>query len=174
MKKILLSLIIIHTSIAYSKEIDCGSNEAKELIGEIAIEQQLYLDYIFTHSDQFKNTDAFKQFMKGAKVSLTLALGPIPDPKQEESYIEELLTDQRFTALTHTHPIFKQFFESYRNTASSKLEDIILTKKENDTGTLLCKGKLSVSVDEWGGAEAIKNYKIEKTSEGKLYATLYK
>ena len=112
--------------------------------------------------------------MKGAKVSLTVSLGPIPDPKQEESYIEELLTDQRFTALTHTHPIFKQFVESYRNTASSKLEDIILTKKENDTGTLLCKGKLSVSVDEWGGAEAIKNYKIEKTSEGKLYATLYK
>jgi hypothetical protein len=163
MKRFLLALIISYISTGCSRELDCGSNEAKELIKEIALEQHLYLDYIFTNSDQFRNTEIFKSIMEGANI---ISLGLTPN----QNFIDEFPI---FKIATHSLPIFNDFVDSYKNSASAKLEDIIMTKKENDTGSLSCKGKLSVDVDGWGGAEAIKDYKIEKTSEGELYATLY-
>ncbi len=66
-----------------------------------------------------------------------------------------------------------EFDEAYDN-SRFQFENIILTDKNENTGTVECKANLKLEVVGWGGVEAEKQYKIEGTSDGKLYATLYR
>jgi hypothetical protein len=56
---------------------------------------------------------------------------------------------------------------------SYKLNDIIMTEKDKDTGSVACKAKLSAEVPGWGGASQPIAYTVEKTTGGELYATMY-
>jgi hypothetical protein len=54
-----------------------------------------------------------------------------------------------------------------------RLENIIMTDKNEQTGAVMCKATLFGSVDDWGEKSQNIQYSVEKTSDGKLFATLY-
>jgi hypothetical protein len=53
------------------------------------------------------------------------------------------------------------------------LENIILTKKDKEVGSVSCKARLNADIPGWGGAHQEITYKVEKTSEGEIYATVW-
>lgn len=54
-----------------------------------------------------------------------------------------------------------------------RLENIIMTDKNEQTGAVMCKATLFGSVEGWGEKSLDIQYSVEKTSDGKLFATLY-
>ena len=59
------------------------------------------------------------------------------------------------------------------STIQYRLENIIMTDKNEQTGAVMCKATLFGSVEEWGEKSISIQYSVEKTSDGKLYATLF-
>lgn len=64
-------------------------------------------------------------------------------------------------------------WDKIASTIQYRLENIIMTDKNDQTGAVTCKASLFGSVDEWGEKSVSIQYGIEKTLDGKLYATLY-
>lgn len=53
------------------------------------------------------------------------------------------------------------------------LSNMILTNKDESTGSVECKATLEAELADWGTAGQDITYKIEKTTEGKLMATVF-
>lgn len=64
-------------------------------------------------------------------------------------------------------------WESVKNNIKYNLENMILTSKNETTGAVMCKAKLTASIDRWG-TYTVPNliYQVEKTSDGNLYVTI--
>jgi hypothetical protein len=53
------------------------------------------------------------------------------------------------------------------------LSNIIMTSKNEQTGAVQCKAALGAEITDWGQAGQDITYQIEKTTDGKLVATVY-
>lgn len=57
---------------------------------------------------------------------------------------------------------------------SYTLDAIRMTANDTTTGAIECAADLHIDVPNWEGIKAPMTYKVEKTSEGKIYVTVFK
>jgi hypothetical protein len=68
--------------------------------------------------------------------------------------------------------MYKKTKEKVKEAAVYTLDTIRINSKDADTKAVSCVAKLNVQF-EGGGAQMEINYKVENTTDGKLYATVY-
>jgi len=56
--------------------------------------------------------------------------------------------------------------------ATYSVDTIRVTAKNDETGAIVCAARLSVDIPSIGGAEQQVAYKVERTTDGKLYVTM--
>jgi hypothetical protein len=95
-----------------------------------------------------------------------------------------LSVQQKLSALTNEYNELQRSYLDEQNKIAKKAEDkakeaavytldtIRMNSKDADTKAVSCAAKLNVQI-EGGGAQMEINYKVEKTTDGKLYATVY-
>jgi hypothetical protein len=67
-----------------------------------------------------------------------------------------------------------KFTTDYNNGVTFSVDDIILISTDDSTEKVECKAKLTAEVPGWGSDNEKIRYTIEKTSDGDLYATVYR
>lgn len=97
--------------------------------------------------------------------SLSLKVREINDSLIESTAEEKKILEKKSKELTE---VAQKNFDN----AKIKLFDIVTVKKNNDTGTVLCKTKLKINVKDLSDLELpYQFYKVEKTSSGEFLVT---
>lgn len=168
MKRVFLIAVAVFVITGCSQKPDCGSSDAKKLVLQLApssVSGDKLVNFIGDNSTQFKTyaqwRNNFNPFWDKEVRELESATG--------ESW---LMIGQRFKK--EKQEAFVTEWNTAKMATKWDLTNIVTTDKNETTGAVTCKGRLSASMAGWGdaGLDDVQ-FKLEKTTKGELYATVW-
>jgi hypothetical protein len=153
---------------------DCGSSATQDLVFQIMKEHpnNPLLTYAIGRSDSVKKSvqqsmESVPSIQQNIKtIEAKIEEGGI----ERQSHARELVelqskyADERQKAAANT-------IEQAKEAASYKLDTIRVDSNDANTKAVLCTAKLYVQLEDSGAQKEI-SYTVEKTTDGKLYATI--
>ena len=149
-----------------TSEPDCGSNETKTLIKQIAKDNGALLFQAQVIAASQKNAQFTPSNLESEQRKL--ADFQYNDPAsvpQQRAFVQNIIDEANKALMAD--------WEHNASKAEYTVENAIMTEKNQQTGAVACKASLKVVVPEWAWAATDIKYTVEKTTDGKLFATLY-
>jgi len=175
-------LFFVLPAMQISSDPDCGSSSTISVVKQIAQDNadNKLAQFIRSHSppDEVKalENDYRKAVLPlpGSYKVFCLQDYCNPTLQQRQEYDDLLRATQaaqvKATAISAK---IDQIWKDSLAKVAYDLDTIRMTAKDDTTRGVTCAAKISATVPEWGGASMDITYKVEQTTDGKLYVTVY-